>query len=130
MADKKNILVIDDEEAVRRSFELSLEDTDYSVMTVDSGEKGVQAVQDETYHLIFLDLKMPGMNGVQTLRGIRALFPKVPVYIVTAFHREFLSELDTVRKDGITFQLLRKPLGNVEIQAVAQSVLDKPVSFV
>jgi CheY-like chemotaxis protein len=129
MSEKQNILVIDDEEAVRRSFELALEDTDYSVVTVDRGEKGVQEVQNNTYHLIFLDLKMPGMNGVQTLRGIREHFPDVPVYIVTAFHKEFLSELDDVRKDGIVFQLLRKPLGNVEIQAVAQSVLDAPVSF-
>ena len=69
------------------------------------------------------------MNGVETLRGIRAFFPDLPIYIVTAFHKEFLAELEAVRKDGILFQLLRKPLGNVEIQAVAQAVLEQPVSF-
>ena len=129
MTDTQNILVIDDEEAVRRSFELALEDTAYHVVTVDCGEKGVQEVQNKPYHLIFLDLKMPGMNGVATLRSIRKYFLDVPIYIVTAFHKEFLNELDAVRRDGIVFQLLRKPLGNVEIQAVTQSVLDKPVSF-
>lgn len=128
MSDKKNILVIDDEEAVRRSFELALEDSDFNLVTVDSGEKGVEEVQ-KGYQLVFLDLKMPGMNGVKTLEKIRENFPDLPVYIVTAFHKEFLTELDEVRKSGLKFQLLRKPIGSVEIQALTQSVLDKPVSF-
>jgi CheY-like chemotaxis protein len=127
--EEKNILVIDDEEAVRRSFELALEDTDYNVTTVDGGAKGVQEVESKSYQLVFLDLKMPEMNGVKTLQGIRKLYPKLPVYIVTAFHKEFLTELEDVRKEGLQFQLLRKPIGNVEIQALAQSVLDKPMSF-
>lgn len=129
MSKGKNILVIDDERAVRRSFELALEDTDYKIKTVECGEEGIQAVEDNDFQLIFLDLKMPGMNGVQTLKGIRKLKPTVPVYIVTAFHKEFLSELDEVRKEGLQFQLLRKPIGSVEIQTLAQSVLDKPVNF-
>lgn len=128
MSDQKNILVIDDEAAVRRAFELALEDDDYNVTTVDSGEKGVAEVS-KGYQLVFLDLKMPGMNGVQTLKKIREQFPDLPVYIVTAFHKEFLTELDEVRKLGLTFQLLRKPIGSVEIQALAQSVLDKPVQY-
>lgn len=128
MSEQANILVIDDEEAVRRSFELALEDSPYRVVTVDSGERGVEEV-DNGYQLVFLDLKMPGINGVETLKRIREKFLDLPVYIVTAFHKEFLSELDEVRKLGLTFQLLRKPIGNVEIQALAQSVLDKPVNL-
>ena len=129
MSDNKNILVIDDEAAVRRAFELALEDTDYSVSTADCGEKGVAMVNEGDYQLVFLDLKMPGMNGVQTLKGIREKHPTLPVYIVTAFHKEFLTELDDVRKENIQFQLLRKPIGNVEIMALAQSVLDRPTSL-
>jgi CheY-like chemotaxis protein len=131
MADEisKNVLVIDDEFAVRRSFELALEDTDYLLKTVDCGEDGVKAATENDFQLIFLDLKMPGMNGVQTLRGIRSVKPNVPVYIVTAFHKEFLTELDDARKQGLQFQLLRKPIGSVEIQTLTQSVIDKPVRF-
>lgn len=125
----KNVLVIDDELAVRRSFELALEDTDYNLTTVECGEEGVKAVESGEFHLVFLDLKMPGMNGVETLRNIRQAKPALPVYIVTAFHKEFLTELDDARKQGLQFQLLRKPIGSVEIQTLAQSVLDKPVSF-
>ena len=129
MDNERCILVIDDEHAIRRSFELALEDSGYHVTTVDSGEKGVLEVKNNAYKLVFLDLKMPGMNGVQTLRQIRELSMNLPVYVVTAFHKEFLMELDDVRKAGLPFQLLRKPIGSVEILALAQSVLDRPVKF-
>ncbi len=129
MTEDKNILVIDDEAAIRRSFELALEDSEYQVTTVDSGEKGVEEVKNKAYQLIFLDLKMPGMNGVETLYAIRKLYPRVPIYIVTAFHKEFLTDLEGARSQNIQFQLLRKPIGNVEILAVVSSVLGNPVNF-
>ena len=129
MTDKKNILVIDDEMAVRRSFELSLEDSGYNVVTVDSGEKGVLEFQKNPYQLVFLDLKMPEMTGVETLKKLRGFSLTVPIYIVTAFHKEFLNELDSVRKLGLEFQLVCKPIGYPEIQALAQSVLEQPICF-
>ena len=129
MTNEKRILIIDDDEAVRRSFELALEDSGYPVTTVDRGEKGGEEVKKNIYQLVFLDLKMPGMNGVKTLQKIREFSATLPVYIVTAFHKEFLVELDEVRKEGLLFQLLRKPIGSVEILALAQSVLDRPVRF-
>ena len=129
MTDKKNILVIDDEMAVRRSFELSLEDSGYNVVTVDSGEKGVLEFQKNPYQLVFLDLKMPEMTGVETLKKLRGFSLTVPIYIVTAFHKEFLNELDSVRKLGLEFQLVCKPIGCPEIQALAQSVLEQPICF-
>lgn len=130
MPRKKNILVIDDEEAIRRSFVLALEDTGYVVTTVDSGEKGIEAVKEGNFHLVFLDLKMPGMNGAQVLQKLREISLTLPVYIVTSFHKKFLAELDVVRKKGLPFQLLRKPIGSNEIRALAQSVLEKPVRLI
>ncbi len=129
MDDEKKILVIDDEFSVRRSFELALEDSTYIVISVDSGEKGIEQLNQSRFDLVFLDLKMPGMNGAQTLREIRKLDSKIPVYIVTAFHKEFLVDLEDVRKDGLPFQLLRKPIGSIEILALAQSILESPYSF-
>ncbi len=67
----KRILIIDDEEAVRRSFILAFEDIGFKVDTAESGERGLQMKKDSEYDLIFLDLNMPGMNGVDTLRQIR-----------------------------------------------------------
>ncbi len=120
----KRILVIDDEEAVRMSFTLALEGTGFEVDTAESGEKGLQMKKDDAeYDLIFLDLKMPGMNGIQTLRQIRETDKDVPIYIVTAFHKEFFEELKIARKEGLDFEVLKKPVSNEEIVLLTKSIL-------
>lgn len=122
----KRILVIDDDEAVRKSFILALEDTAYLVEAVESGEKGIQKVEDTSYDLVFLDLKMPGLNGVQTLRQLRQMDSHVPVYIVTAFHKEFFKDLKMLSEEGIAFDLLRKPIGSDEIVQLTESMFMRP----
>lgn len=121
---RKCILVIDDQESIRRSFALALEDLGgCQIHTVESGEKGLEKLKSGKYDLIFLDLKMPGMNGVETLREIRKIDNDVPIYIVTAFHEVFLKQLESAVKDGITFELFRKPLGQDEILLVTKGIL-------
>lgn len=119
----KNILVIDDEESVRKAFLLALEDGDYQVTAAESGEHGLLAFQQQAYDLIFLDLRMPGMNGVETLRQLREKNQTVPVYIVTAFHKEYLDELNEAKAAGMAFELLDKPIGQDEISHVVEGVL-------
>jgi len=119
----ERILVIDDDEAVRRSFVLALEDTDYHVDTAETGRKGIEMQKSIGYNLIFLDLKMPGLNGAETLRELRRSDKMTPVYIVTAFHEEFLLELKSLRQDRINFELLRKPIGLDEIIEITKAVL-------
>ena len=125
----KKILVIDDDEAIRKSFVLSLEDRGYVVDTAEGGEIGLQMLKETNYDLIFLDLKMPGMNGVETLREIVKVALKVKVYIVTAFHQEFFGQLKEAEADGIDFQLLRKPIDSEGIALISKAVLEGPVSI-
>ena len=120
---QKKILIIDDDPAIRKSFALSLEDLHYETQTVSSGEHGIAAVSQQPYHLIYLDLKMPGLNGVETLLRIREIDDKVPIYIITAFHGEFFHELRQAQQDGISFDLLRKPISLDEIAAISHSLL-------
>ncbi len=122
----KRILVIDDDEAIRKFFLLSLEDTGYQVVTVPSGQKGVQAVEKDKYDLVYLDLKMPGMDGVETLRELRKIDKEVPVYIITAFHGEFFDRLKDVEKDGMDFEIIHKPIDTVQLMAVTKGVLEGP----
>jgi len=123
----KRILVIDDEEAIRKAFVLALEDTAYQVDTAESGEKGIEMAKEANYDLIFLDLKMPGMNGVETLRELRKMDKDVPIYIITAFYEEFFEELKGVEKDGIDFEVLRKPFRSEQIVLTAKSMLNGPI---
>ncbi|MBT4816295.1 MAG: response regulator, partial [Lentisphaerae bacterium] len=63
----RRVLVIDDDLAVRKSFELALEDTDLHLETAESGLKGLALLRETPYDLVILALKMPEVNGVETL---------------------------------------------------------------
>jgi DNA-binding NtrC family response regulator len=125
----KRILVIDDEEAVRKSFILSLEDDGYDVDTAASGEEGIRSIKKNRPDLIFLDLKMPGMNGVDTLREVRKIDKNVPVYIVTAFLKEFLDLLNAAVKQGVKFEILNKPIESQQIRAIVKAALENPAVY-
>ena len=120
----KRILIIDDEEVVRRSFILALEDIGYKVDTAESGEKGLQMKKDSEYDLIFLDLNMPGMNGVETLRQIRKNDKEVPIYIFTAFHKEFMDQLKVAAGEGYDFEIMQKPM-SLDIVSITKHILEK-----
>ena len=78
-----NILVIDDEHSIRESFSLILEGL-YNVTLAASGEAGLKAVSSQKQDLVFLDCRMPGMNGLETLKRIKEIDSKPEVIMVTA----------------------------------------------
>ena len=117
------ILVIDDERAVRDSFELALEDEGFEIRTAENGLEGVEKVKELKPDLVFLDLKMPKLDGVETLRQIKAIDTSIPVYIVTAFQREFMEPLNNAVADGLQFELAAKPLSAEQIVAIAKAKL-------
>ena len=122
----KRILVIDDDRIIRKLFLHALEETRYQVDTAESGEKGVEMQREFKYDLIFLDLdlNMPGMNGIETLREIRTTEPNIPVYIVTAFYKEFLEEISSAIDDGLKFEITHKPISPDGIVLIAKSIME------
>ena len=119
-----HVLVIDDDLGVRETFSLTLEACGHDVVTADGGITGLAAARDHTPDLIFLDLKMPGMTGVDILRHLQNICPATPVYVVTGFYEEFLGPLRDLQRDGIPFEVARKPLGLSEIRAIADAMLN------
>ncbi len=124
-----NILVIDDEEVIRRSFILALDGTGYNVETAESGEKGIKKARETNFALIFLDLRMPGLDGVETLRGLWEIGQTVPIYITTAFYDDFVDQLESATDDGISFYLLKKPVDGDEIRSIAKVVSEHRMRF-
>ena len=124
-----NILVIDDEEVIRKSFILALEDTGYNVETAESGEKGIERARETKFDLIFLDLRMPGLDGVETLRELWKMGQTVPIYITTAFYDDFIDQLQSATDDAISFYLLKKPVDGDEIRSIAKVVADHRIRF-
>ncbi len=127
----KHILVIDDEEMVRETFVLALSAVGYAVEAAADGEEGLARAQAQRPDLVFLDLRMPGMDGVEVLRRLKSpggCCGDVPVYIVTAFQKEFFGALREAAKAGIAFQLADKPLTIGQIQMIARGALEGRVS--
>jgi CheY-like chemotaxis protein len=116
-------LVIDDDDAVRSAFRLALDDVNANVLTADSGERALAAAQDGGVDLIFLDLKMPVMDGVDTLKKLRAAGCRAPIFIVTGFAEEFMARLRSAADQGMDFEVMRKPLERNDIRSVVSAVL-------
>ena len=120
---RKRILVIDDDLAIRKSFALTLEDSDCQVDTAESGEAGIDKASNTEYDLIFLDLRMPGINGVETLIRLRDNGYKIPIYIVTAFHKEFIDQLRIAAEEDYEFEVMQKPIESQDLVMITKAVL-------
>lgn len=116
------LLVIDDEKSVRYSFERIFENY-YSVLTAEDGKSAIEVLDRniENIDVVFLDVRMPGMNGIEVLRRIRDKSKNIPVIIMTAF-----SDSDTAIEamKGGAFDYLLKPLRNEQLRDVIEKALD------
>jgi len=80
-----DILIIDDDNQLRKSFEKLLIEEGYAVRSAASGETGLKAIQEQVPELVILDMKLPGMTGLETFKIIHEIEPKLPVIMMTAF---------------------------------------------
>ena len=78
------LLVVDDEGEICDFLKSFFEERNYNVATANSGEQALDRVKHDKPQVVLLDIKMPGMDGIQTLREIKNKFPKTKVIMVTA----------------------------------------------
>lgn len=81
----KKILVIDDEAIVRLSCERALASENCEVKTAESGNVGINMLEKESFNLILLDMKMPGMDGLDVLKVVKERWAETKVIIVTGY---------------------------------------------
>ncbi len=84
MALKWSILIVDDEPGVRESLKMLLKST-YDIYTASDGEEALRIIKERRIHLVTLDLNMPKLSGIETLREIRKIDKEVPVIIITGY---------------------------------------------
>jgi len=82
--DKKPVLVVDDEKNIRLTFSETMTQMGFDTRTASNGEEALTKMQGAEFDLVLLDLRMPGMDGIEVLRRIRERCPKVRVIMITA----------------------------------------------
>ncbi|MGD8353465.1 MAG: response regulator [Pseudomonadota bacterium] len=84
-ATDRTILVVDDEQSIRFLYKEELEEDGYRVITASDGEEALRKVKLENPDLITLDIRMPGMDGIEVLHRIREMDKEIPVIMSTAY---------------------------------------------
>jgi len=79
------IYIIDDDDQLRKSFHKLLTEEGYQIESAASGEAGLKLIRQTIPDVVILDIRLPGMNGLETFQAIHALEPKLPVIIMTAY---------------------------------------------
>lgn len=115
-----HILIIDDEAALRQTMARILQQAGFEVTTAENGEQGLDFLKTSDFDMIFMDLRMPGLHGMDALKLIHAGFPNLPVVLFTA-QPDLTSAVDALR-NGATDYLL-KPLKPQALIERAQSIL-------
>ena len=120
MSNKGHILIIDDEATLRQTLARILQQAGFEVTTAENGEQGLSFIQTTEFDLVFTDLRMPGIAGMDALKLIHASYPNLPVVLFTA-QPDLNSAVEALR-NGATDYLL-KPLKPQAVIERAQSIL-------
>jgi DNA-binding response OmpR family regulator len=120
MSGASMVLIVDDEPSVRLVFRTTLEAAGYEVAEAADGESALGALRDGPVDLVFLDLRMPGMDGLEVLRHVRDAGDDTPVVIVTA-HGDVPNAVEAMKLGAIDF--LAKPLSPAALRKAALEVL-------
>jgi two-component system response regulator HydG len=121
--EKHKILVVDDLKSIRLTLSGILEDEGYNVVMAEDGYQAIEAAKQTPFGLIFMDIKMPGINGVQTFREIKKINPEAVVIMMTAYSVE-----DLVREalEEGAYAVVYKPFDIEEILGMIKSALRCP----
>src|SRR5512138_2373855 len=117
---RAKILVIDDDESLRRVLEYNLAQEGYAVLTAASGEQGLELLKREGADLVVTDVRMPGMDGLQVLEGVKKVDAAIQVIILTAFGTIEMA-VEAMRAGA--FHYVSKPFNRDELKLTIRKAL-------
>jgi CheY-like chemotaxis protein len=121
----KKILVVDDDPVVGRSFDRVLTRKGYAVITATNGQDALEKLRNERYDMVFTDIKMPGMSGLEVAERVKASQPWLPVVIVTGYGND--ASQARAAAAGVS-AFLHKPLSPEMIEGSAEQALRQAVT--
>jgi len=117
---KPKVLVIDDESAIRDSLKMILEYENYQYIGAASGQDGIAAVERERPDIVLVDIKMPGMDGMEVLRKLRGVDETLPVIMISG-HGTNQTVVEAIKSGALDF--FEKPLSSERVIVTLQNVL-------
>ena len=124
------ILIVDDEEDIRKSVKFYLTKAGYDVVEAPDGEAGVQAIKSGDNPLlvnaIICDMHMPNVNGMEAIAFFRQQFPMVPVIVLTGYPD--IKDKNTLLKEGVV-EYLTKPLQPEQLKQVVEKAIKQYEQF-
>jgi two-component system, NtrC family, nitrogen regulation response regulator NtrX len=118
---KPRILVIDDEAPIRDSLKMTLEYEGYEFIGAATGQEGLALVEREAPDLVLLDVKMPGMDGIEVLERLRNMNESLPVVVVSG-HGTISTAVEATKKGA--FDFIEKPFASERVLVSLRNALD------
>ena len=122
MHSKYSILVVDDEKNIRLTLVQALESLDLEIDTAINGEEALSKLKERFFKIILLDLKLPGMDGMEVLRRVREMYPESRVIIISA-HGTIESAVEALKLGAVDF--IEKPFVPKEIRELVSKVIER-----
>jgi DNA-binding NtrC family response regulator len=119
----KKILIVDDEKGIRELFAEVLHRAGHSVVMAPDGLAAIEVARGGDIDIVFLDIKMPGLNGVETLKEVRETSPRTKVVMITGYARDQLVN-EALKMD--VFACLAKPFSVRDVVDMVKLLSDSP----
>ncbi|MBI5970957.1 MAG: response regulator [Deltaproteobacteria bacterium] len=120
------VLIVDDEESIGVGISEILKDVGFEAAYAVSGRDAVDAVKGAGYNLVFMDMVMPGMSGLETFREIKKINPETRVVLFTGYFRDAEDAIMQGVKEGMIDEFIRKPYFADEIIRSARKYALRP----
>ncbi len=118
--DRKSILVVDDEETIGLGISEILKDEGFEAAYVINGPQAIEEIKKKNYNIVFMDIVMPGMNGLETYREIKKIRPSAKVILFTGYFKDAEAVINQGIKEGMIEEFIRKPYFADEIVRTAR----------
>jgi DNA-binding NtrC family response regulator len=122
MKKKKRILIVDDEKNIRLTLSEALSAIGLEPDTAINGEEALLKLKEKDFNLILLDLKMPGIEGMEVLRKVSSIRPDIRIIIITA-HGTIDSAVEAMKLGAVDF--IQKPFTVEEIRSLVKEILSR-----
>ncbi len=116
----RRVLIVDDEKNIRRTFKMVLESEGFDVSVAETGEEALEIFQKEKPDAVVLDVKLPGIDGIETLRRIRKQEAELPVIMISG-HGTIATAVDATRSGA--FDFVEKPLSKERLLVAIRNAL-------